>query len=54
MKKRIDMDYIMRDKKIQWWENIGCIITPWHEAQAIARARAFTRANQEKGGLGER
>ena len=27
---------------------------PWHDAQAIARARAITRANQEKGGLGGR
>ena len=53
MKKRIDMDYIMRDKKTQWWENIGYIITPLHDAQAIARAHAFTRANQEKGGLGK-
>ena len=24
---------------------------PWHDARAIARARAITRANQEKGGL---
>ena len=23
----------------------------WHEARAIARARAVTRANEEKGGL---
>ena len=26
----------------------------WHEARAIARARAVTRANEEKGGLGGR
>ena len=25
---------------------------PWHDMQVIARARAVTRANQEKGGLG--
>ena len=24
---------------------------PWHDVQAIACARAITRANQEKGGL---
>ena len=24
---------------------------PWHDVQAIALARAITRANQEKGGL---
>ena len=27
---------------------------PWHDARAIARTRAITRANQEKGGLGGR
>ena len=27
---------------------------PWHDAQAIVRARAITRANQEKRGLGGR
>ena len=27
---------------------------PWHDMQAIAHARAVTRANQEKGGLGRR
>ena len=26
------------------------IIRPWHDAQAVARAYAITRANQEKGG----
>ena len=29
----------------------GRYIRPWHDARAIARARAVTRANQEKGGL---
>ena len=29
-------------------------IRPWHDARAIARARAITRANQEKGSLGGR
>ena len=27
---------------------------PWHDAQAIAHARAVTHANQEKGGFGGR
>ena len=26
IKKRLDMDSILREEKIQWWENIGCII----------------------------
>ena len=26
LKKRLGMDSILRDKKDQWWENIGCII----------------------------
>ena len=27
---------------------------PWHDVRAIARARAITRANEEKGSLGGR
>ena len=27
-------------------------VRPWHDARAIAHARATTRANQEKGGWG--
>ena len=27
-------------------------IRPWHDAQVTARARAATRTNQDKGGLG--
>ena len=30
------------------------IIRPWYDAPVIAHARAFTRTNQEKGGLGGR
>ena len=29
-------------------------VRPWHDARAIARARAITRASQEKGSLGGR
>ena len=31
----------------------GCC-RPWYDARAIARARAITRGNKEKGGLGRR
>ena len=31
--------------------DIGQYVRPWHDAQAIVRARAITCANQEKGGL---
>ena len=26
MKKRLVMDSILQQEKVQWWQNIGCII----------------------------
>ena len=25
MKKKLGMDFILREKKSKWWEDIGCI-----------------------------
>ena len=38
-------------KRIPLVADGGLYDRPWHDAQAIARARAITRANQEKGSL---
>ena len=52
-----DISYIIflsQQKLIQTIDKTAYSNRPWHDARAIARARAITRANEEKGSLGSR
>ena len=62
MKTRVSLKFFFNDSRFSYNRNILCLVSsrarfqprPWHDARAIARARAITRANQEKGSLGGR